>query len=644
VHPLSSRLAVAFFATMLAACGAKTGLRIFGSDAGFEDTGVPTPRCIGQRVRVPVGTPAMLHVDVADAPGPVQGLTWFVRSGPAGSMQQVMSTGGTDATFRPDVAGVFDIAVATPFALDDGGQLICEVTVTADPFDAACPNDPVIEPVRFDVPTSTMQFAFDPAYGDVRSNASAMAGILAADAPGDDVAALVMDVATGGASSEMFATTMEARIASLLGATPVLIGRTGTTPDMLPIRRSSFHVRTAVAATADVARDRIARTIAELNPGRPRTGFHASQAFVIEVTTLVRSGEQRATVVIAVASEDRSADGTSLTAIRVNDVANGTGLARRGRELDLACHALTTSRTLTADFLWLVDTSGSMDDDQTRIGDTSEQFFREMSAAGVDFRVGVIQAGGVGPMDLDDPGFAWISGTDPNGPRRLAFEVTHRRYHDDPMDRLAPYPLAGGSEEPVGAGVLAVSAMDARTSDPDDARRFRARATRAVFFASDEPGTNDDNRSFSLDPGRWGATPDARVASIGNWYRDHGILAFGLADTFVARACPAVENLIPCVTAFSGGAFIPLHSALDAEISAAISRIVDVIAAAGSEFALPRTPVSSSLRVRIDDRSVPRSRASGFDTDDTGRTVLFHGATYQPRVGQTVRAAFFTWR
>jgi hypothetical protein len=637
-------VAAAVLAVTLSGCGAKTGLRIWGSDAGWEDGGVPPARCINQRVRVPVGTPAMLHIEVADAPGPVEGLNWFVRSGPPGTMSRVMSTGGADATFRPDVAGVFDIAVATPFALEDGGQLICNVAVTADPFDVSCPNDPVIEPARFDIPTSAMQFAFDPTYGDVRSNASPTTGVLVADAPADDVAALVMDVPTNGASTEMFASTMEGRIAGLLGATPIFVGRTGTTPDMLAIRRSSFHVRTTIAATADVARDRVARSIAELNPGRPRAGFHATQAFVIEVTTLVRTDEQRATVVVAVAAEDRYADRTSLTAIRVNDIANGTGLARRGRQLDLACHALTTSRTLTADFLWLVDTSSSMDDDQTRIGDTSEQFFREMTAAGVDFRVGVIQAGGLGPLDLNDPGFAWISGSDPNGPRRVAFEVTHRRYHDDPMDRLAPYPLAGGSEEPVGAGVLSIEAMDARASDPDDSRRFRARATRAVFFASDEPGTNDDNRSFSRDPMRWGGSPDLRVASIGNWYREHGILAFGLADTFVARACPAVENLIPCVTAFSGGAFIPLHSALDAEISAAISRIVDVIAAAGSEFALPRTPVSSSLRVRIDDRSVPRSRASGFDTDDTGRTVLFHGATYQPRVGQTVRAAFFTWR
>ena len=48
-----------------------------------------------------------------------------------------------------------------------------------------------------------------------------------------------------------------------------------------------------------------------------------------------------------------------------------------------------------------------------------------------------------GGPDLDDPGFTWISGSDPMGPRRLAWEVTYRPYRNLTEDTLAPYPLEG---------------------------------------------------------------------------------------------------------------------------------------------------------------------------------------------------------
>jgi hypothetical protein len=632
-------------ASTLAACGAKTGLRVVPRDASLPDSGYVPPHCLPYRVHVPVGTGAALRAEV-DAPTPRTGrYLWSLRSGPPGTRATVSPGAGDAASITPDVAGTYEIEAATPYAGEDGGALVCPVVVEAEAPDSRCPMDPVVEPRRVEIPEGTLQVAFDPAFGAVRSASDPTAGtaLLAADAPAEDVAAAVMDLPAND-TLEMFATQLEARIAGVLGGAPVLLGRGGATPDGVPLRRSSFRVTTALDATADVARDRVVRDVLQLSPGAPRLGFRPARDFVYEVVTSVRAAERRATVLFAVAPEARFNDPNGATAIRLRDVTNATGLARRERALAFGCQAFVATRTLTADFLWLIDTSSSMDDDQERLGNTAEGFFREMNTAGVDFRVGVVQAGGIGPVDLDSPGFAWIPGSAPDGPRRLAFEVTHRRWRNDARDRLAPYPLPGEAEEPVAAGVLTVTEMERRvTTDRDDARRFRARATRVVFFASDERGTNDDMRFFARDPAHWGATPDARVQRAAQWFRDRGFLTFGLADVFETRRCPNVVNFVPCLTTLNGGAYIPLSTATDAEVSAAFSRIVDAIAGASSEFVLTRLALSSTLRVRLEDRPVPRSRASGFDTDEGGRTLLFRGAMYQPRAGQTVRAAFFAW-
>jgi hypothetical protein len=268
-----------------------------------------------------------------------------------------------------------------------------------------------------------------------------------------------------------------------------------------------------------------------------------------------------------------------------------------------------------------------------------------MSAAGVDLRVGVLQAGSAtqGP-DLDDPGFEWISGNDPMGPQQLAWQVTYRPFRDMRGDTVGPYPLEGQEEEPVAAGVVTVEAMERRAaSDPEARRSFRRDATRAVFFVTDEDGTNEERRFFARDPMQWGATPEARVRTATQWFRQRDMLTFGMANLFRQGPCPAVENLVPCVVTGNGGAYIPLDTALDAEVASALSRIVDTVAGATSEFVLTRPPLSSTLRVAVETRLVPRSRGDGFDWNHDALALIFRGNTYRPRRSQIVRTAYFRW-
>ncbi len=549
-----------------------------------------------------------------------------------------------ESAITPDVEGTYDLVVTTPYDDGMGGALQCPVAVLADPQDPLCPGYALAEPTVVALPDPSWQLALAPEWSTPRINSDRgqTTGMVASDLPADDVAGLAAPFTSVDPIAET-GIRWENAIAQSVGAVPILVGRTGMNADGVPLRRSSFRV-VSLSTTAAVLRDRVARSVLGLNPGTSAPGFTGATSFVLEVTTLL-SNRNRGVLLVAAAPEARFDDGRTNTATRLQDFTNGTAVAANDRELDVTCRRIEARRNTTADFLWLVDTSRSMDDDQERLGNTAERFFREMTNAGIDFRVGVIQAGSHrdGP-DLDDPGFAWIAGSDPNGARRLAYEATYQRFREERPDTFQPYPLEGGEEEPIAAAVLTHGAMERRAMEPTDRRRFRANATRVAFFVTDEAGTNDDARYFALDRARWGALREDRVRAVTRWFADNRYLTFAMANVFVRQPCPSLENFVTCVAVGNGGAYIPLNTATDAEVAPALSRIVDAVAGASSEFVLDRVPVSSSLRVRVEETLVPRSRASGFDYDDSARSLVFRGAMFRPRVGQSVRAAYFYWR
>lgn len=83
--------------------------------------------------------------------------------------------------------------------------------------------------------------------------------------------------------------------------------------------------------------------------------------------------------------------------------------------------------------------------------------------------------------------------------------------------------------------------------------------------------------------------------------------------------------------------------AFEADVDAAMSRIVDAIAGAASQFRLDRSPITSTIKVRVRGMDVPRSRAEGFDYDAASRSIIFFGARYRPMRGDEVVISYRVW-
>lgn len=677
-------LALAALALTTIHCGAKTGLETpdvetdASPDVQIDATDVPDatdvivdvpPRmvtCRPIRYFARLGAVTNVRPDL-DTPVLGTGFIWSLQNRPEMSNARIFSDGTDTAVITPDVVGEFVLSVEVP-ARGPMGPLRCQVTVVAQPPDPRCPGYALVEPRVALIPASSASIALDISFTDpVRVDGTSSGAVLAEDRVARaSVAALSRPAITMGTPEAVLAaeggrTESDAlRALRDLGSPDSLfVGRSSQLRSGATARRTTVRLLANSDLSVDAVRDAIVRgLVAGAGPITP-VGQSPARAFIVELSTLVIPAENRVVVLVAAAPEGLVEDLSTITSVRLDDFANASGVGFRGERLDTRCHQVRATRQLQADFLWFVDTSGSMIDDQQRVGRTGQRFFLDLTQAGVDFRVGVFQAGTELVNLASEPGtpgrrFNWILGSSMTGAKDLAWRVTEESF--EPGDMVKPFRMTlrtGQDEQPVGAGVLVYQEFSRRAMmpEPDPNFRIRSSAVQVAFFVTDEPGgPNDIGRFFANNGGgmNWGTTTAARVRSAAAFFRTRGIVPFGLVPGSASTSCPDnADNFAACVILEAGGAFVPISVAdsreADRAFTQAMTRIVDVIAGAGSEFVLPTIPVSTTLRARVGGTLVPRSRQDGFDYEDRSRALVFRGVRYRPMIGQDVRTAYFVW-
>jgi hypothetical protein len=517
--------------------------------------------------------------------------------------------------------------------------------------------------VQNGIPNGPVQVGYAPTWRNSgRVTGTMNRGAIVLEETTANVAGLVAQQPSVGADARAESMRIEPLIVAALGAgtAAVLVGRAITTHEMNNAITSTYRV--ARATSANVLRDALVMPLTGAAAPASMGVVGMGTSFYVDITTVRRTmgmAAGRTDVLVTVAPQAAYDNPMVTTAIRAIDLVNSTATAQIDRGLGFQCQSFRAAGTPEVDFIWTVDTSGSMGPYQERVGRTATAFFSRMQAAGINFRVGVLQAGSaVAGPNLDSPGYAWIDGSDVNGPRQLCERVTSAGLGvcpTSPTDMQSPYPYTPSTEEPTAAAVLTHYTMSRRPAG--DARRFRAAPARFVtFHVTDEPGSNDYSRYFqnnrdpqTMMPWAGAATGAAYSTTALNniiaYFRRNNILTFGLLPVS-ATPCTsaAVADLPRCVVEGNGGATIPIATATDAEVAAAMSRIVDAIAGASSQFRLTATPITSTLKVRVRGMDIPRSRANGFDYDSASNAVVFYGATYRPRMGDEVVISYRIWQ
>ena len=524
------------------------------------------------------------------------------------------------------------------------------------------------------LPQASIQVGSDPVLGAARSFQGATGSGLAYDDPAAAVAGLVVSRPTVLANIDADRIDIETKISTALTGkgytvTGVFIGRKFQTHEQNEATQSTFRLVKAAVTTSTVRDDLVTALSGTTAPAGGTVT--AVGPFYLDVTVVRRVSGLTNDVILAVSPTAQYDDRTKATAIRANDLTNASGVAVSQKQISFLCQGIDTTRNSTADIVWTVDVSVSMGDNQVRLASTAQEFYKRLQAAGVDFRVGIFTA--TAPTDPQlglttypgwGSGFKFISGTDPDGPHQVCRQVTapasgtngycpqDLNKTNDPIGPFGPTSGSNVSEEPAAAVVrindLFKKNAVAGVSNPD--WKWRDGVTKVSFFVTDEYN-NDWLRYFATTKNpdtntAWGATYSATVLQgIADYFKQNQIMAFGLLPYLSTRECSAnSSNDLPrCLVEKLGGAWLDINKAQDADVQAAMNKLVDAIAGASSQFKLSRTPITSTIKVTIGSRDVPRSRIDGFDYDPASKSVVFFGNNYRPRIGDQVFISYRIW-
>lgn len=441
-----------------------------------------------------------------------------------------------------------------------------------------------------------------------------------------------------------------------------------------------------------VVRNRLVALLTGLNPsdvpGLPTATGSGADAYVLNLELLVRTQPQEVLLVGAVLPTANYDDVLDNRSIEMADLTNGTALAEADARLDKDCDPIPSLRQPKADIIWMADISGSTDDDRTNIADAAQTIVTALANNNVDFRLGVVRhTENEARLGANNGGTLFGSGFVRDPTQFDSYLRNTSGYNDgcefglsavrDAIDRALPRTAVGATENP---------------------RRLRGDATVAVVYISDEyaqeitlrsaqecfaynTGCNTGIRDYYTGPSnnvcltQPNSNQQGCIDSIVQPFIDQlespevdGVAFAQVIPpsaapiTCTGYACPALPPSAPppqpanepgigyieVVNATQGAFYTPCN----ANPGAALTPIVDAVAAAASSFQLTGSPISSTIRVGVVRLGgmgsgaveiVPRDKDDGFDYDPAAKTIFFRGLTYRPALNDLVVISYRTW-
>lgn len=139
----------------------------------------------------------------------------------------------------------------------------------------------------------------------------------------------------------------------------------------------------------------------------------------------------------------------------------------------------------------------------------------------------------------------------------------------------------------------------------------------------------------------------AVIAGAAKYLQDNQLMTYGIVrfNAHPPRPCspaPNPDDLTRCASEVSGGSYADSTFGLP-EIGPLIMRMTTEAIGASSSVVLPRSSIASTLALRVNGVSVPRSRSNGFDHDFHAKSLVFYGSTYRPQPGDTIEITFQAW-
>ncbi len=371
--------------------------------------------------------------------------------------------------------------------------------------------------------------------------------------------------------------------------------------------------------------------------------------FHLRFQTVLR--KDRLMVMGGVATTQMVSDTKVPTGIHLDDLSNGTGLADPNNSDTVECDPFILSSNPVADIIWVVDESGSMNDNRQDVANNAKDFFSRAVKSGLDFRIAV-----TGVSKSSSYGYY---------PGKFCSNMSTSKYDSGGQDRFLlpseqaifaqcannPPGYEGGAEYGLLNGKQAVIRhLPRKANDPT---KIRPNATLVIIQATDEL-PNGIYGTLGYSHYKTCQLPQSEQSKVDAWTQSNYISFFQGKDPQYGMQAKAIVHLIGGVcnnscNAHIGHGYNELAKATQGikadvcqkNLGTSMQIIIDTITGASSPAKLQYVPISASLAVAIDKTKLNRSRLKGFDYSAPINTLVFIGVPF-PKGSQVV-ASYRRW-
>ncbi|MCC7385978.1 MAG: VWA domain-containing protein [Deltaproteobacteria bacterium] len=554
----------------------------------------------------------------------------------------------TDTDGVPDVSedrnqdGTVDPGETDPTVTDSDGDSIPDVG-EVEYLACAKVNDRAIK--VYDAPGADSLLMVDALVSDhvmLRSADGRAPGLVAGDPSLGIAAALISKRPSSGVRTPAQQRDIDRRTAfSMLGEVAAPQTRAFTTAEGFEAEQATFQINASTSIDAATAANRAASLLlggAQLTGALPAGGATA-RVLTVKLLTIIRS-PSRVVMLAAFFAGEQPGDAQ---AIRLEELTDGTNVARHGSFTRHVCDELQAKAQAKADILFVVDDSGSMEDDQQAVSAAANAMGQVLQTAQVDFRLGVTRT-----RATEDPGAA-----------RGQLEGNGMTSDVEAFKRTIVVGAQGGWEPGLQVGLDAIDRLLPPTPETAAARpdKLRDGAGVVVIHLSDERDQAVEcaacggcasepmpRTQFCSGPGGQPVI-DQFIAG----YRARNAVTFAIVGDLPGGCSQpgGVDNFEPGqgyveVANGTGGQF----GSLCGDMTQNLRDVARVATGVASAYRLSQPAASASLKVAIgpagQGRVIPRSRVNGFDYDAVQNTVVFYGDS-RPKNGEEVVIGYRRW-
>jgi len=424
-------------------------------------------------------------------------------------------------------------------------------------------------------------------------------GGLAAASSVEEIAAFVVQRPTLGAGSD--ASSVLQNLRSILSSMGIQLSNVATENLSGTAMRSNDRIRLNTSLTTNALNNQIFEQLGGNIAGAQFTNLpadnpQASQAQEFRcLLTVQYFSEQDIVVTSAVIRESELANYEAL----MEGLGDGSNVGNSGSQRSAGTDQFKVQGSSNkAEFLWVVDNSGSMSDKQTAVANAGTEFANRVSNANLDFQVGVITTDS-----------AQLQGT--------GFTLDITQFQADVVAGT------GGSITETGIWFAEQSLQSAALGDSSNGSVTslgvpRTGASLSVIILSDEKSQYTSRSSVAFD-------------DTNNLFIDRGYLVYAIVNPAHAQSSQYDDLALN-----TGGTIGDITDI--SNIPAIIQQIVDR-AGGMTPFVLTHKPISSTLVVGVNGTEISHASVDGWQYFPNSNTIAFFG-NVMPQAGDIIQVTY----